>query len=76
MKTNQTKSSELYEMMKVLPQMNFADFRQKACETFGWSKVQWENRYYGRTRLTPAEKLVLSGMVAACINNEPKEATI
>lgn len=77
MKTNQTKTSELYEMLKVLPQMHFAEFRQKACETFGWSKVQWENRYYGRTLLRPAERLVLSGMVEAWLNNNvQKEAAI
>lgn len=43
-----------------LPRSLFRDFKLHVCNELNWSTDQWENRYYGRTKATPAEIIIIN----------------
>ncbi len=47
------------EILKKVSVMDEAAFRARALQELGWTRDQYNNRVQGRTRVTPAERVIL-----------------
>lgn len=55
METKEQNINQMKMVVDKLPRSLFRGFKLYVCEQLEWSIAQWENRYYGRTKATPAE---------------------
>ena len=47
------------EILKKVSVADEATFRARALQELGWTRNQYNNRVQGRTRVTPAERVIL-----------------
>ena len=47
------------EILKKVSVLDESSFRAQALKELGWTRDQYNNRVQGRTRVTPAERVIL-----------------